>query len=238
MELEAANLYSIIVADTKDESIGDTTAIDFLRMRREVKKIAQNTGLDLKEINFQENGVRPLLVLSQLDQLMVNSDDVVIFYFSGHGFRTVRKGVDPWPVLHFTIVDEGVELSFIKEKLEKKQPRFLLVIADVCNSYTPSRYAPPLICKMFGPTPDQEILRANYQSLFLESEGTLIITSSKKGEPSWCSDTGGLFTGALLHSISRAVKRCDYPDWEVILGESYQCISEVQHPQWEFTDSK
>ncbi len=231
--LDAATLHSVIVADTMDESIGDSTAVDLSMMRKETSKIAQYTGLKLRETVLQGRLVEPHILLKVIDKLKVQSDDVVVFYFSGHGFRSDSKTDNPWPNLYFSLRGEGVDLALVKEKIEAKKPRFILAIADVCNNEIPDLYSPPLVFKMFRYANSEEIMQANYRALFLETEGTLIISSSEAGEFAWGTSYGGLFTLAFLQSLDSAIRSSEYPDWEVILTNAYELVSEDQHPQWE-----
>jgi hypothetical protein len=234
-ELEAASLHAIIVADTTDESIGDSTAVDLSKVKRQISTIARHTDLQIHEVVLKGFDVKPAALLDALHSLEFEEDDVVVFYYSGHGFRTESKEGNPWPNLYFSLVGEGIDLSYVREVLEEKHPRFLLVMADVCNSFVPDDFAPPLIFKILGDLPDQELVKANYRSLFLETEGTLLISSSTVGEYSWGTLKGGVFTIAFLQNLQAAVKEADHPDWEIILQRSHQDVSEMQHPQWEFT---
>jgi hypothetical protein len=145
--IEAANLHAIIVADTTDESIGDSTTVDCSNMRAEMKKIAHFTKLDLKETTIEGEDVVPGKVLDKLDNLDIQSDDVVIFYFSGHGYRTDGKKDSPWPNLFFSRVEKGIDFELIGKRLEQHDPRLLLVIADVCNSIIAEEYAPALVTR-------------------------------------------------------------------------------------------
>jgi hypothetical protein len=232
--LEAAKLHTIVVADTTDDSIGDSTAIDLFKMRREFKKVAQYTKMEHNLISISGQEVLPRNVLDSIEPLEFDQDDVVIFYYSGHGYRTESKEGNPWPNLYFSIVGEGIDLSHIRDLLEEKNPRFLIVMADVCNSFVPDDFAPPLISKLWINGTDEQIIEANYRSLFMETEGTLLISSSEVGEYSWGTNSGGLFTVAFLQNLQKTVKSSDYPEWEMILDQTAQLISDSQHPQWVF----
>lgn len=236
--LEAATLHTILVADTTDESIGDSTAMDLFKVRRQLKKVAGYTEMEHHLITISSDEVLPENVLEAIDHLEFDEDDAVVFYYSGHGFRTESKEGNPWPNLYFSIVGKGIDLSHIRDLLEGKNPRFLLVIADVCNSFVPEEFAPPLMQKFWLSGTSEEIIAANYRSLFLEAEGTLLISSSEVGEYSWGTNSGGLFTVAFLQNLEKAVKSNGYPEWELILSQTSHAVSEAQHPQWEFISRK
>lgn len=60
-----------------------------------------------------------------------------------------------------------------------------------------------------------------------------MIASSEAGEYSWATAQGGLFTVAFLQELGKAVKSTEYPNWDLILGESYEKVSHSQHPLWD-----
>ncbi|NGX43703.1 MAG: hypothetical protein K940chlam7_02003 [Chlamydiae bacterium] len=230
--IEAANLHSIIVADTSDEGIGSSTAIDYERMHREVQKIAHYTGLKLKEVTLKGNEARPKKLLERIRKLKVHSDDVVIFYFSGHGFRTPGKEGSPWPNLYFSREQNAVDFDLIREKLEEHNPRFILLIADACNSLIPDEWAPVIVQKWFFKAIDDEILKENYRHLFLYETGVVMVTSSEAGEPSWATMSGGLYTMAFIQSLNQCVKSSETPSWQNILDKSVLIVGDNQHPDY------
>jgi len=232
--LEAATLHTILVADTTDVSIGDSTAMDLYKMRRQFDKVSKYTEMEQNLITISGDEVRPDKVLEAIDAVKFEEDDVVIFYYSGHGYRTESKEGNPWPNLYFSIEDKGIDLAHVRDVLEEKNPCFLIVMADVCNSFVPDDFAPPLMHRFWITGASEDIIAANYRSLFLEAEGTLLISSSEVGEYSWGTNSGGLFTVALLQNLEKMVKATDYPEWEILLDQTAQLVSDSQHPQWDF----
>ncbi|ADI37631.1 putative uncharacterized protein [Waddlia chondrophila 2032/99] len=233
IRLEAATLHTILVGDTMDESIGDSTVMDLFKMRRQMEKVAKYSGMEHHQVKISGYEVLADNILGALDLLQCGEDDVVVFYYSGHGYRTESKEGNPWPNLYFSIESKGIDLSHIRDLLEAKNPRFLIVIADVCNSFVPDEFAPPLMQKFWSCSAIEEIAAANYRSLFLETSGTLMISSSEVGEYSWGTMKGGLFTVAFLQNLEKTAESDSYPEWELILDKTAQAISDVQHPQWD-----
>jgi hypothetical protein len=232
LSIEAAALHAIIVADTTDSSIGNSTAMDMQNIQLEMQRIRQYTGLDLKETLIRGNQALPEKVFEQINHLQIDEDDVVIFYFSGHGYRTPGKGDSPWPNLYFSRVEKGIDFDLIGQKLETYNPRFLMVIADACNNIISDEYAPPLVRKMiFMRTPEQS-LEENYRKLFLDFKGVVMMTSSKAGEYSWGTNRGGLFTLALLQNLANEVKFSSDPSWYTILDKAAVQVQKNQHPDF------
>lgn len=229
---EGAQLISVIVADTLDPSIGDSTLQDFNKMRRQMHRIAAYTNLTFKEVVLQGKKTLPTKLLKSLDSLKVGEEDVVFFFFSGHGFRTSEKEGDLWPNLYFSQVGQGVDFNVIAKKLERKGPRFLIVMTDVCNSWIPDEEAPPLVRQGMQSLVQDEWIQANYRRLFLDTRGTIWVTSSWAGEPSWGTRLGGIFTSAFLRHLTRVIRECELPTWEMVLTRVSLEVSEMQHPCW------
>src|SRR5271155_3631153 len=125
----AADLHAILVGDTTDSSLGTAFEKDLEFMQEKLKKIAKNTNLNLNVTLLQGNSVTPKKVLRQIESLQVSPDDVVVVYFTIHGFRTSSKA-SQWPSLYFGVSQQGVDFEAINEVVKNKNPRLLLSIAD------------------------------------------------------------------------------------------------------------
>lgn len=228
---EAADLISVIVADTQDDSIGDSTVADLYKMQSLMSKIAKNTDLNLRQITIIDFNAVPKKMLENLNALKVNEDDVVIFYFSGHGYRTPSKGESIWPNLYFSLRDEGVEYEKVVNLLQNKKPRLLITMADVCNNVISERSAPYLVRALFRRVDSTDAASENYRRLFLETNGLIRVTSAKIGEFAWATQIGGLFTVAFIKSMESEVSSTVPADWGSILDRaSYDLYKDDQHP--------
>lgn len=229
--LEAATLHAVLIADTTDPTVGPSTESDLANMRAEMKKVCNYTGLTLKETVIQGKRTVPRNVFSAIDKLKIDPDDVIFFYFSGHGYRTPSKEGCPWPNLFFNQVWVGIDYEQIENQLEGLKPRLLLMISDVCNSLMPEEHAPPLVQKLFFSRSDATV-KKNYCALFLNAKGVVLITSSTAGEPSWGGSEGGLYTTAFLKQMSDAVQSSEEANWSAILDRTATDVQPVQNPDF------
>ncbi len=218
--LPAATLHAIIVADTNDYSIGDSTKQDLHNLENLVKLISQQTGLTLQSVSLEGEQFSQERVESALNNLRVAKEDVVIFYYSGHGERALDK-TTRWPslALNKSGAKAGQLFDFdnIIEHLQQQGPRLLLAIADACNNVVP-------------PPKDHGVPKVGeYRELFLNYQGHLIFASSKPGQKSAGTLEGGLFTNAWLASLNSETT------WERIIKRSTGQIAigegKVQTPQ-------
>lgn len=237
----AANLISVIVADTMDYSIGESVKIDSGRMQAIVKQAARFTDLNPIEICLTGNDTTSTNVLKKLDELSVSQEDVVIFYFAGHGYHlTSEQNSTPWPNLYFSVNGQGLFFEKIIKDLESKKPRLLLAIADVCNSLIPDSHAPLRARAHALKSSYEDIREYNYKQLFLETSGTIKVAGSSVGEFAWGGYNGAIFTYSFANSLNEAVTSTTGVDWNLILANSYirtailtSQTSTTQHPYYE-----
>jgi len=227
---EEQTLHAIIVCDTLASNIGPSCAADLNLMQREAKAIAKQSGMTLSELIFQKKSVNRTL-LERIDEYPINSDDTVLFYFSGHGYRTPSKGDNIWPNLFFTSERRGVDFYAIVQRLRQKGPRLLIAIADACNNLIPDPFAPPLLVK-------GNRVRRNYKMLFADSSGSILISGCLPEQYSWCTRQGGIYTRAFLLSLHIEVHAKE-PDWQVLLERASLSVMKWeelnQTPQFELS---
>ena len=219
---QAANLIAFIASDTLDYNIGTSVSLDFNHMRTEMKNVARYTGLTLKEILLKDKTNNTQTFRQNLNSIHANKDDVIVFFYAGHGFRTKSKSDSPWPNLVFTQEpqhqDKGIQYDFVIHTLMEKKPRLLITIADVCNSFVREDRAPPLVTKALLIAPNTEKIRANYKHLYLDEIGMINIAGAKIGEYATGNDNnGGAFTKAFIDSVKNETEKSSVASWRNIL---------------------
>ncbi|WP_069470740.1 caspase family protein [Candidatus Marithrix sp. Canyon 246] len=197
-------LHAIIIADTNNETVGESVEIDMRNINRLLESIAGNTGLILEPQSIYGNQLNLDNVTQAINKLRVGTNDVVFFYYSGHGANT-EKG-SQWPSM--LINNKLINLDKIITTLSMKKPRFLMVLSDSCNNFISN------ISSSKSPTRNRPKLE-NYRKLFLNYRGYIIASSSIPGQRSWGNNhTGGLFTHAFISSLNKN------SDWHHIMDEA------------------
>lgn len=228
--VNAANLHAILVGDTVTDDIGTSVVNDLTLFQAEMQKVSKQTGLKLKKTVMDGKTLRAETLINQVEKLSVRPNDVIVFYFSGHGYRTNSKE-NPWPNLYISTEDVGVDFSLIVQELSNKHPRLLVSIADVCNNVIPDLFAPPTTMSLMSAAPKKvDFVKLNYRLLFLQTKGVITIASSKAGEYSWSTDLGGLYTRAFFESLEREVHGSTTANWQSILDRAAYTIHEDQTP--------
>ncbi len=228
---QAANLIAFIVADTYDDSVGSSVGIDFDNVRQEMNNVSQYTGLSLKEVLIQGKANTTQNFIQTLKSLSPNKEDVLVFFYAGHGYRTPSKGNNPWPNLVFTQEKggqhKGIDYQYIIYQLMEKKPRLLITIADVCNDLLSDRKAPPVVTKMWASAPNVEKIRANYKHLYLDEAGMINITAATMGETAaGDEDDGGVFTKAFLDSMKFETANATPANWRALIERASAKVTE------------
>ena len=241
---QAAKLHSIIVVDVDDVGIGSGPDRD--KMENFVKNVARHAQLTLvrpKVVNLKGNLVNGIIqsrrgtgseVVKEAitsTSYQIASDDVVIFYYSGHGLASKVHG-EKWPQLAVagrnTKSNQFIEMTWIHKTLWEANPKLLFVIVDACNNELDSSLGG-------GKEKPRRLLPSAYKTLFTEYQGYLLASSSQRGEYSVGNDVlGGVFTRAFFEELNIQLGHSN-PSWETIIknldGKPIGELSDDQHPQ-------
>jgi hypothetical protein len=219
----AETLHAIIVADTKSEG-AKSAEKDKANFRQLVANVSEATGLLLKETVMDGtkyfvpgSGVE---IKRTVEGLSVKPTDIVIFYYTGHGVNT-EKG-SRWPALDVegqdTPPDKLLEFSWIRDTLQQKSPRLLMVIADACNEFLSEIRGEGTILGEVG------IYKPAYRQLFLGYQGTIVATGAIGEQKAFYNENGGRFTQQFLSSLKEELKSAD-PAWQQIKTEAEKPIT-------------
>lgn len=198
-DVGAGTIHFIVFADTEDSSIGTSCnqTVKYLQGNMLVKLRRYIDDKDVKSYIYEGNGNFTRSKLNTtLASLSTSSNDVIFFYYTGHGFN---NGANDYPTL--TLGKDGEDLSYRKKELldvyntlRAKNHKLLVVMAEACN-----KQASGSSISDNSPFEDDG---ARFRSLFSAS-GDYMISSSKKGQASY-SQAGsmGLFSRSFADAMS------------------------------------
>lgn len=230
--------HAIIFANTKspgnpnrpgDTGIGPSVTIDFERMGIEMTTIAKSIGYRLKKYyyydtpeSFSRNSLENVLL-----NLSCEHDDIVFFYYSGHGGRAMNeKTVFPEMVLKVPYgpadISQLYPLYSVYSEIKKKSPRLTIVMGDLCNSTIKGFYRNEN-SRSKGASVLSKSTCDVYKNLFLNVKGGLIAASSEPSVTSTClqnrqgEDLGGNFTYWFLELLQYCVTENQDVSWNGLL---------------------
>lgn len=234
----AANLHFLILCDTLDPDIG--TIDDFNIAQTWAQAIASNTALTLQLQSLTGSSLTVANAKTMLNNLQVNADDVVYFFYSGHGGN---PGDRKWPIFYFTSSpgdmpdEQRLSFDWVLSALRPKNPKLLFVLADACNNFSNQSGQPiPHAQAVTGPAVTQAFL-----ALFTDFTGEVLSSGCEPGQYSYgASGTGALYTNNYMNAFYTLAGQITPLTWEAVMAKARadtvtQTMSEtpVQRPQYE-----
>ncbi len=135
-------LYLLIVADTLDKEIGPACSLDITRTLETFKGITDTLGIKLFPKVITGASYSKKNVELAVANCKPAAADIVVFYYSGHGFRKKEEPARRFPNIklktnHTTTQDvyqNSLNIEDIFNTITKKPSRFNLVLSDCCNN--------------------------------------------------------------------------------------------------------
>lgn len=226
-------MYLLVVANILDEDIGEACIKDTQRIVESFKEIALKMGLLEKNVIIktitgdQYNRKNVELAIKNLKP--VRNRDIVVFYYSGHGFRkTTERKISRYPYLdlrskadsNYMVQSLNIEKD-IYNKIVSKGARFNLVLGDCCNTYVP-------LPKVEAPPPPRKkgsgflLNPDNCKTLFMENRSILACAADSNQLAAGNRRMGSFFSYFFKNSLENycSIFQKDV-SWDKILDETF-----------------
>lgn len=212
-EEQKTNLFLVVVANTNDKSIGKTCVVDKDATLKTFSEIAEFLKIAFKPMVIAGDDFSKANVDKALNSLRPGNKDIVVFYYSGHGFNQPGDGygypfMDLREKSYQTIGGEfTINIENVYKNIKAKGARLNLVLSDCCNNLPgqTSAISPPL-----ASTRSSSIGwdLQNCKLLFMrEQPMSLLMTAAQKGELSaGNTEIGGIFTSNFRESIEKKIR--------------------------------
>ncbi len=222
-------MHLLIVANTFDEHIGKACAKDMRRTIKFFKDIKDFLGIQLEYDTIAGKKYNLTEVEKAIEKLRTAApNDIIIFYYTGHGFR--QKGDNrrpPYIDLRPNYDDNpnnfnSKSLADIFQTISDMPARFKLILSDCCNDMSKTysvKSKAPAQTKGFSLTGNIQ----NGAQLFLNATRTSILaTGANPDQRSICNDDfGGFFSYNFLNSIENQLSfTTTNPNWNRIIEEA------------------
>lgn len=198
-------MHMLIVADTLQKDIGKSCAMDIQRAKETFAYIAAYIGCKINIRIVAGEQYSKQNVVSELKLLKPGTNDIVIFYYTGHGYRKPEdKRRYPYLDLRSKPTDdylkETLNMEDIYKLVRQKGARTNLVLSDCCNSYVGTTNAvgtKPFKKKSIAPELNSTYIR----NLFLNKISVLATAADSTQKASSNNTFGGFFSYFLKSSI-------------------------------------
>ena len=221
-------LHFILVANTNDPRIGYSVQKDVINITSQIKDVATFLGLPLNLVEVSGAKFGKANVETALNNLKPGTNDIVIFYYSGHGYSNDRNANEQYPQFDLRqsrfddIFVATMNASEVFDKIKAKNARLNLVITDCCNSSL-GLLKPE--GKNFALTTKSLMSweKSYCYDLFMKSKGSVIATAAKKGQYAYGNtDVGGYFTSNLITAMEKYLSKfqTSTPNWQQIIAEA------------------
>ena len=230
----APKLHVILTADTNAQDISHAVAIDKQNMNRLFADIAEHFD-DSDIYSLSADSLSEKSINIKLKALKVGIDDVLVFYYSGHGDRS-KFPESPWPRLT-PHNGQSIEVKNILGAMNDHMARQVVVIIDACNGEFHE-----------GPTgqrwPASSINKAAVDKLFKNFHGNVVVTSSKPDLVSYTlkGNYGSQFTYVFKNVMQQELSQNE-TDWGVVLEKTKEIVVDsdkvkIQTPKFIYTKNE
>lgn len=226
VDASKSTLHLLMVVNTEIPDIGQSCSVDKRIVETEFREISRAIGMPFKKYEVVGEQFTKANVEKALGEMAVGKSDVVVFYYSGHGFRFSDQ-TDSYPQLdmrfsEYTRMSEATALSLstVYNNIVGKGGRLNLVMSDCCNSDVGRNQFTSTTFMAGRSFQGAEITKL--RKLFLESSGTLLFSASSPGELAWCNINGGFFTLSFMQALKEEIgyMRSDKPNWQNIIANT------------------
>ncbi|GAB3942757.1 hypothetical protein GCM10028805_07840 [Spirosoma harenae] len=196
---QSQTLHFIVFADTDDPTVGGNDMKTYSSLTGNgglAQTIAQYSGLTLNMAGFYGPRFQSVEVDKKLAELTPGNDDVVLFYFAGHGFNSRQNS---YPSLIFgkatadiaTIDASARNLRELYARIRAKKPRLTIAIADACNKERTDPPSPITSGRPIDVMPPTNLSPDRIKSLFRNWQGGFLMSSSQRNQFSHSDPKGG-----------------------------------------------
>ncbi|MFT5885106.1 MAG: hypothetical protein ACI9IP_001566 [Arcticibacterium sp.] len=209
-----SKIYLIAVANTLDESIGSSSKKDLDKVTSMFTTLADKMGIPFSSSIVSGSDFSKINVKRKIRRLSSNSSDIIIFYYSGHGFR-FDEDVSKYPRMSLRMNREtqplnrhNLEIDEVATLLKSKGAKVTIVISDCCNESVGS--VNPIgidVIRPRGTSSDVKLNVANCRKLFYpQGPVSIVVGSAESGQLAAGNPSlGGFFTNFFVSNLTKSL---------------------------------
>lgn len=230
-------MYLFVVANTAIGDIGQSCELDKRNFISEFEGVGEALGIDVVTYVVDDDEYSKDNFLATMDRIQPGSDDIIMFLYTGHGFRWNDQN-DRFPYLDlransYQPINDQTTISFtsVYQSLVAKGARLTIVVSNCCNSNVGINQMSS--SNFLVTMSNQNYELDNLSKLLLESSGSLMATAASPSEYAWCNNSnGGFFTNSFLQAFRQeiSVLNNEEVDWDGILDNAISSTRQKTSP--------
>lgn len=205
----SAKLHLVVIANTLIGDIGPSCSADRDKLDYEFRSIADALGAGYAKYIVDGDNFNKATVQSTLNNLRVGNNDIIVFFYRGHGFRWDNQ-TDIYPNMdlrktNYLPIDKTTSMPLLEvyNTLKNKGARLSLVLADCCNNKVGINQSTSV--SFLNSQSDNKPDVSKLKRLFMTSRGTLISAAARSGEYSWANPFGGFYTLSFIQAMKEKI---------------------------------
>lgn len=240
MAMSAQTIHWLTFIDTTDPNVG--------QLDRNGREVLYNHFVNVVNAAVTEKGYKtniqdiygstltPQKCKDVVNSLNVEPNDVVVFYYIGHGTHGTVGG-DVWPMMFMAQDNPNylVPLKWVHEQLKRKGARLTTTIGMCCNVYQGiNRTETPSFGVNYGNTYLTETEKNAIQKMFLGHKGDFLLSSASPGQSSVGGNTPlgpmDLFTCVLVKNFEDSASEGSL-EWNELFNDVKGVVNQVTQGQ-------
>ena len=236
-EVLTTKLILVIVANTLDPEIGKGCREDIKSIRHMFKELSHHMKFNFLELLVHEEDYSKKNVQDAIKILTPGNNDIVVFYYSGHGFSFTKDAAKRYPQVDLRSHNASNTIAVIKENthnlmelfelIKSRGGRLNIVIGDCCNNrikikrnFTGGDHA-----VRTAERPVMNINKKMCETLFCDYTASILIAAADKGQFAVSDDELGSiftfnFTNNLKILMNKSVDKNEGLPWKKLLEET------------------
>lgn len=212
-------LHLVMVAATSDSKLGSFAKRDLEKMTYIFTVMQRGLGYKMDSTVLRDSLYTREKVAQTIKELKADSNDVIVFYYSGHGFNYGRKNPypsmilmnDPYKQRARTYVKNSISLDDVYKTIIVKGAKTNIILGDCCNSDIDSvnNFSMERLFNAGKDVFDFDFEKC--RELFVDKGVSVLNTATSKGEVASTGRDGSFFTtsfyGSMLDLLTRSNKK-------------------------------
>jgi hypothetical protein len=234
---KSTRMILLAVANVNEPEIGASCLKDMNRAVETFSKLADFMGIKFESRTVAGSNYNKATVEKQIASLTPALNDIVVFYYSGHGFRKPKDSrrfpyIDLREKPDNTYMENSMNIEDVYDAIRKKGARLNLVIGDCCNTEVSAKNA------IGAPIPRKkgfslEWNLENCRTLFLNPlpRSILVTAADRDQKASSNNEFGGFFSFFFKTSMENQLGFFKKNvSWENVLNDAKKStITKAEH---------